>query len=699
MAMNTRIATAGSANANTRGSGAAALTAASASAVTDASAPVLDDQRPWPGLAPYTEASQAWFKGRDQEGGQLTELIEAHAVVSLYGKSGLGKSSLLLAGTFPRLRARGFLPVHARLDFASATSPWDQLLQLLLQATGAAGLERVEPHPGETLWQYLHRPDFELWTADNHLMTPVLVLDQFEEVFSRTAGPPQSSAVFDGLGDLVENRIPSAIASDKAALAALDAIRCRYRIVLSFREDYLPDLRAWEPRLPSLLRQSMRLLPMARAQAVQAVAEAGHAVLAEGAAEAIVDFVASGPAGSGEATVEPVMLSLCCTQLNRRRQGGQQIDGELLRTAGPNIIEDFFDEAMQGMPDTVRHFIEDQLVQGRSRGSYARDDAIAQGFISVEQLERLTSVHRLLRVDPAGNVPRIELIHDRVVEVVRRARDTRRAQQQAQAERRAQDQEAEQARQREEQSRQRRTKRWIASALAAVSLLAVVAVYSAVLANRARGEADVQRQVAEAARQKAEGSAAELASALARAKDAEAKASAAAQDAQRRLAQLTLLSDYGWAGGNENWLYDNAVQANDAIQALVRSSGAEGAARRRGITLEIWTKDVDQERVRAALERLGFTMRVRAALLPDATNAVWFGEPVPLDDVKLVALALMRAGIQVRSILPLQTFLPSHTTPLVQAGAFRDASVCPPYKVADVLAATAFVRGGGLCAR
>ena len=664
---------------------------------TDTTAPVLSAQRPWPGLAPYDEASQAWFKGRDQEAAQLTDLIEGHAVVALYGKSGLGKSSLLLAGTFPRLRVRGYLPVHARLDFASTTGPWDQLLQLLLAATEAAGLERVEPHPGETLWQYLHRPDFELWTDDNHLMTPVLVLDQFEEVFSRTAGAPASSAVFDGLGDLVENRIPSAIASDKTALAALDAIRCRYRIVLSFREDYLPDLRAWEPRLPSLLRQSMRLLPMTRGQAVQAVAGAGQAVLADGAAEAIVDFVASGPAGSAEAMVEPVMLSLCCTQLNRRRQSGQRIDGELLRTAGPNIIEDFFDEAMQGMPDSVRHFIEDHLVQGRSRGSYARDDAIAQGFISTEQLEQLTSVHRLLRVDPAGTVPRIELIHDRVVEVVRRARDTRRAQQQAEAARQAADQQAEQARQREDQQRQRRARRWIASALVVVSGLAVVAGYSAFLANRLRAGEAVLREEADQARQRAEGSAAELASALARAQEAEAKASAAARDAQQRLAQLTLLSDYGWAGGNENWLYDNAVQANEAIQALVRSTGAEGAARRRGTTLEIWTKDVDQQRVRAALERLGFTLRVRAALLPDSTNAVWFGTPVVLDDVKLVALALMRAGIQVRSILPLQTYLPSHTMALVQAGANREASACPPYKVADVLAATAFVRSERLC--
>ena len=35
----------------------------------------------------------------------------------LYGQSGLGKSSLLRAGLFPRLRDEGLLPVYIRLDF------------------------------------------------------------------------------------------------------------------------------------------------------------------------------------------------------------------------------------------------------------------------------------------------------------------------------------------------------------------------------------------------------------------------------------------------------------------------------------------------------------------------------------------------------------------------------------------------------
>ena len=44
----------------------------------------------------------------------------------LFGQSGLGKSSLLQAGLFPRLRAEGYLPVAIRLDHAVTAPPLSQ---------------------------------------------------------------------------------------------------------------------------------------------------------------------------------------------------------------------------------------------------------------------------------------------------------------------------------------------------------------------------------------------------------------------------------------------------------------------------------------------------------------------------------------------------------------------------------------------
>src|SRR4029077_5299773 len=92
---------------------------------------------------------------------------------------------------------------------------------------------------------------------------------------------------------LIENRIPADIASATAGpqRSRLDLSSQRYRIVLSFREDFLPEVRTWEPKVPSLLRNYLRLEPMSRARAIQAVQDAGKTVLADGVAPVIVDFV------------------------------------------------------------------------------------------------------------------------------------------------------------------------------------------------------------------------------------------------------------------------------------------------------------------------------------------------------------------------------------------------------------------------
>src|SRR5207248_2246297 len=49
-----------------------------------------------------------------REIGELLRLFRRETVTILYGQSGLGKTSLLRAGLFPKLRAQNVLPVYAR---------------------------------------------------------------------------------------------------------------------------------------------------------------------------------------------------------------------------------------------------------------------------------------------------------------------------------------------------------------------------------------------------------------------------------------------------------------------------------------------------------------------------------------------------------------------------------------------------------
>lgn len=391
----------------------------------------LNAENPWPGLDSYTEDVQSFFCGRASESAHLLRLIRLSPFVALYGKSGLGKTSMLRAGVFPLLRKARFLPVYLRLDYTEGAkqSPLDQALAKLLKVTrDDKGIDAAPPEPGEGLWAYLQRRERPLWTADNFPLTPVLVFDQFEEVFSRGGSPAHVKRVLDDIADLVGDRLTSELAENQDAARRLNLQSQQYRIVLSFRSDFLAEVESWEQQANLPKHEALHLKAMTRDTAIDAVETAGKAVLEPGVATQIVDFVLArddSDAQDKATHVEPVLLSLCCYQLNSRRRRPAKIDSALLASVGKNILRDFYNEAMLGIAARVAAFIEDNLIQGgRYRGSYPRREAIASGALSEDDLARLTS-RRVLRVDPQADVPRIELIHDRLVGVVREAKDAR----------------------------------------------------------------------------------------------------------------------------------------------------------------------------------------------------------------------------------------------------------------------------------
>ena len=64
---------------------------------------------PWNELNPYSEGQPIY--GRNQIIFKLVDAIYTNLQTILYGKSGIGKTSLLQAGCFPELRKRHFFPI------------------------------------------------------------------------------------------------------------------------------------------------------------------------------------------------------------------------------------------------------------------------------------------------------------------------------------------------------------------------------------------------------------------------------------------------------------------------------------------------------------------------------------------------------------------------------------------------------------
>ena len=61
----------------------------------------------WLGLSSYDELHAEMFFGRDKEIEDLTQSIYHNIQTVVYGPSGIGKTSILRAGVFNRVRSEG----------------------------------------------------------------------------------------------------------------------------------------------------------------------------------------------------------------------------------------------------------------------------------------------------------------------------------------------------------------------------------------------------------------------------------------------------------------------------------------------------------------------------------------------------------------------------------------------------------------
>jgi len=336
---------------------------------------------------------------------------------------------------------------------------------------------------------------------------------------------------------LLENRIPAGVAAaiqddeDLLDRVALDAQP--YRVILSIREDYLPDLEVWSDSIPTLGPNRYRLQPLTEAQALDAVQRTGGALVDALSAAKIVAYVAGqtmDPGAIGRAgvavQVEPALLSLVCAGLNDKRQRADQaqIDAGNLDEEGGRIIDRFYDQALDGHHESA-NFIEQRLITPDGvRLSYPLKSAIKDGQVSLDELERLVNQRLLCKESVAGR-DRIELVHDRLAAVAL----SRRQQRQAQAEQREREREQQRLREEAEKeakaerdrekadlqaqageqakrdaARLRRSNYWLRSTVVLVVLLLIVLLLLIFKIDKSRDKAQQARDQAQQARDQAQ---------------------------------------------------------------------------------------------------------------------------------------------------------------------------------------------------
>jgi hypothetical protein len=114
---------------------------------------------------------------------------------------------------------------------------------------------------------------------------------------------------------------------------------------------------------------------------------------------------------------------------------------------------------------------------------------------------------------------------------------------------------------------------------------------------------------------------------------------------------FTLLAKWGYS----NTTIEKVQQSEKADDARAQALPAQLTVNTRRkaaekLTVEYFPKDFDGTAVKQALQEGGFEFKPGKPKNNLPTNSMWVGDSVSVDNIKFVALTLVRAGVQLRSI-------------------------------------------------
>ncbi len=398
----------------------------------------------YPGAQPFADSnlSRKLFSGRDHEAVALTHQILANRLVVLFARSGLGKTSLLNAGVVEPLRAQGLLPLTIRLNDVEHGA----------LASFYAGVRSGCPHQGieylagdnRSLWHFFKTAEF--WQGDQ-LLEPVLILDQFEEIFTLQS-EEQRNAFIDQLSYLVRGVRPKlADSADGDAGTALSDAPPRVKIVLSMREDFLANVEELSDRIPEILDNRFRLLPLSRANAAQAIERPSKVEdpalatqpfrIGEDAKELILDFLqrrVDGSRSQAAAQIEPFQLQLICQYLEESQQRRTDTSASQVLSAVDiggeaslrRITKSFYRRQLLTVPfwqrRRVRALCSESLISPGGRRLRLEESEITRLTGVKAATLALLVERRLLRVEPSDTGAYYELSHDSLVAPVLESR-------------------------------------------------------------------------------------------------------------------------------------------------------------------------------------------------------------------------------------------------------------------------------------
>lgn len=380
---------------------------------------------PWAGLSAYKDPESCSdplkFCGRNIESYDVSQLIDDNILVTLYGKSGTGKTSLLNAGVFPRLRDKRYLPISIRLAMEANGTSFQACILLTIKKVLAdknyqTKTYDVIPMPKdeqvqEYLWSFFARNHFT--DEEGRSIFPVIVLDQFEEVFKNRKS--EAEVLLRQMNYMMDE---SHALSDRTVNGGRYTYDFNYRFVISIRED---DLYSLEDSIDNNYLNAMkfcryRLRCLSDDGAREAILLPGEGLFDEHEKEQIADAIIETARNTEDGTIGTNIISLICSRLyiESRKTRTQQISSELVKNyIADNPFEKYYYEATAGFSNKERSYIERHLIDSSGRrNSISESDFFKHIKNGEALLEGPQKILQRISISTDSKDNRIELIHD-----------------------------------------------------------------------------------------------------------------------------------------------------------------------------------------------------------------------------------------------------------------------------------------------
>lgn len=448
----------------------------------------------YPGSRPFLQEDEDIFFGRETDIDELAKYILVEKLVVLYGRSGLGKTSLLQAGVFPKLIQQENYHIYPiRFNSYNNTTSKEPLEivfdHLKWHLKENSFLSKIIEPKEASLWQICKHLEWEKGIGSKH----ILVFDQVEELFTHPEGIEEFAMQ---LSNVLRRRIPRKFRRKlrwrlrhepellmEEELLALDHSP-NVKVVFSVRSDKLNLLDRLAEIIPNILENLYELRALSRNQAKRAIIEPAQKIedcfqsppfqYQEEALDIFLDFLTQ----NDKKAIESFQLQILL----------QYIEENIVIKANDTFIEkadvgdlkdiyqNYYDTQIQKLDSKedikkARVLIEEKLIfeEEQRRLSLYEGQILKQHDISPELLQKLVNTH-LLRAETSGtDVDSLmyEISHDSLVEPILKAKSQRLADETIDAERR------ETAEMRLKVRKQKHRFRWY---LANLSVIAVIGV-------------------------------------------------------------------------------------------------------------------------------------------------------------------------------------------------------------------------------